>query len=327
MRDFSTKLLLVLLIASNALLQKTWGTPAAELEITFLDVGQGDAILVRSPDQLYGVIDTGPDASVLRQLRRQLPTNLDHLDFVLLTHADSDHIGGAVSVLKQYHVRELIVQRQHKNTSTWEDLKQLAKTQGVTTTNAQAGNKVQWGCCVFVTVLWPLSTYQSTAAPEDINDLSTAILLSFADFDIYLAGDLSSRWEIVAWQTAQQQGYFPKSAKQLEVLKTSHHGSKTSTNAEFLDLTSPQTAIISAGKQNKYGHPHLEVLNHLYLHNVTVWRTDQHGNIKIQVKSDSSYRIESQNLIQSLQFNLLLNNLLHVQKYLSLRAYTSVAQA
>ncbi len=239
------------------------------LLIQVLDVGQGDAIVIRTTDDKYILIDGGPGEVVLEQLGKVLPFWQKTFDLVIATHGDSDHISGLVEVMNRYEVKVFIYNGEDKNTEVFDELMRRADIHNVRVETARSDMDIQIGCCLSFDVLWPNISY----SPElSSNDLSVGLIASYGNFDMYFAGDLSSNYE---------EEMLKNLPKHVEVMKLSHHGSKTSTSLELLDLLTPEKAIISVGKGNTYGHPSKNIIDSLSSRGVVIHRTDEEGIVSI----------------------------------------------
>lgn len=247
------------------------------LQVHFLDVGQGDSVLLVTPDKEYILIDGGPSSGVIEQLGKTMPFWQNRLDYVVATHGDADHVTGLVDVLERYEVENFVYNGEQKNTLVYKRLMQLAKTNDANIIQATAESDFLVGCCLYIDMLWPVNGYDENLGS---NDSSVALVASYGEFDVYLAGDLSSQYEL---QMLSGQKY------DIEIHKTSHHGSKTSSPPELFELINPEVSIISAAEDNRYGHPHNEVLTILNQERVRVYRTDEHGNVSIFSDGDNYF--------------------------------------
>lgn len=244
--------------------------PDGRLHVAFLDVGQGDAILVTSPDGRHLLIDGGPAATNLNwRLGQQLPFWDRTLELVINTHPDSDHLGGLVSLLDRYRIEQALVADlavSNQLFREWE--KELAEAE-LTPVVGQAGQQLELGGGVTATVLNP---GPASANFDDPNDHSVVLRLQFGQISFLLPGDIETAVEqkLVASET-------PLAAT---VLKSPHHGSRTSSSEAFLEAVAPQLVVISVGAENSFGHPSPEVMERYAAHGLPVLRTDQRGTIE-----------------------------------------------
>ena len=235
--------------------------------VAFLDVGQGDSILI-SRGSYQILIDGGPDGTILmEQLGAQMPFWDRNIEIVIATHPDSDHIDGLVSVFKNYSVNQFWYTDAGKDTSVYRALSHYAKNEsGVEKIIAYSGLRANIVSGVHLDVIYPFKDAMGDI--ENINDSSITTLLTVGEEIFYFGGDLTSTIEDV----------LPLN-DEITILKASHHGSKFSTSDTFLQKTAPRDVIISAGKDNRYGHPHKRVLQSVKNIGAQIFRTDQQGTI------------------------------------------------
>ncbi len=238
------------------------------LKVAFLDIGQGDSIFIETPDGVQMLIDGGPDGSVLRELSKQMPLFDRTIDIVLATHSDKDHIGGLVDVLKSYQVENVVRSENINDTSVSEAFDVAVDYEGTEVHIAQAGQQYEIGASTTLLILSP----QGDATNWETNTASIVAMLQYGETEFILTGDAPINIE----------EYIAKTYGKLlegEVLKLGHHGSKTSTVDLFLDTIKPTYAIVSAGADNSYGHPHQEVISKLKSRNIKILNTAELGTI------------------------------------------------
>ena len=245
------------------------------LTVAFLDVGQGDAIYIETPDGVQLLIDGGPDSSVLRELSSQLPHFDRTIDIVLATHSDKDHIGGLVDVLNRYEVGSIITTNNKNDTSIAETFSELVQLEGADLYTAQAGQQYQLGASTTLFILSPLGDPTNWES----NSASIVALLQYGDTSFMLTGDAGVNTE--EYLVSSYGEYL-----QSDVLKLGHHGSKTSSGDDFLDTVRPEVAVVSAGIDNSYGHPHPSVVTSLEERDIKILDTSKQGTIVF--KSDGT---------------------------------------
>lgn len=225
------------------------------MEVSFLNVGQGDAIFIKFPNGKTMLVDAGRwDSDVKRELSALGVTSIDTF---VATHPDADHIGGADYVIKNYKVKNVIDSGQDHTTQTYIDYLEAIKAQGCTFKEAAIGQNITLDSNVAVKVLYVDSN------ASDLNDGSIVLMVTYGNIDYLLTGDAGTKVEakLVA-----------KYNMQAEVLKVSHHGSSTATSQAFLNEVKPKYAILSYGN-NSYGHPTSTVVNRLKAINATIFET------------------------------------------------------
>ncbi len=246
-----------------------------DVKISFLDIGQGDATLISKGSQQI-LIDGGPDSTVLlEQLGKQLPFWDRNIEIVIATHSDGDHIDGLIGVFENYSVDQFWHTNAGKDTSIHRALMHQVKNEAdIMDIIAYRGLEAMIDVNTRLSVIYPFDSDVSDI--DDINDASIATILYVGDEIFYLGGDLSSEIEDVL-----------PIDDEITVVKASHHGSKSSTSEIFLNKTKPRDVITSAGKDNRYGHPHFDVLNRLESMDINIFRTDTDGTIIYNCNNDS----------------------------------------
>ena len=243
---------IILFLSLIVLIIIFWLTlPSKKVELIFCDVGQGDAALMTYKNWQM-LIDTGPNnKKVLSCLEKNIPFWDKKIEVVIITHGDNDHSGGLSDVLKYYQIEQLF---SSENLSQFD----LVKNNWMTFEVVNPKEKVKKG--------------------EDNNENSIVGILKFYDFKIerdvkiFMAADIDLETEQrLVWQKIL--------TEEVDVLKVSHHGSKNGTSEELLNVLKPKVAVISVGKENKFGHPTKEVLDKLKAKNIEIKRTDLYGNI------------------------------------------------
>ncbi|MCC8161972.1 MAG: MBL fold metallo-hydrolase [Lachnospiraceae bacterium] len=241
-----------------------------ELTVHFIDVGQGDCTLITQGDHAM-LIDAGDNTEGENVVSYLDYMGIDELDYLVLTHPDADHIGGADVVLYHIDCETVLTPDREADTKSWSEVVEAMSEKGLEAVHPQPGDSYALGEASF-TVLGPLQDY------EDSNDCSIVLRLTHGDNAFLFTGDAeeNAEAEILA------SGY----TLSADVLKVGHHGSRSSTGDEFLAAVSPSCAVISCGEENDYGHPHAATLNKLRTSGVSLYRTDEQGTIT--VTSDGS---------------------------------------
>jgi competence protein ComEC len=252
-------------------------TPSGDhgvLEVTAIDVGQGDSILVVAPDGATMLIDGGGSIGPVHSefdFGEDVVSpylwwrGLDHLDVVVLTHAHGDHIGGLSRIVQNFHPKEVWVGINPETPALYHFLAVDAENQAAVKRHT-AGETLQWHGTE-IRVLSPPADWRPKKEPK--NDDSLALLVSYKSTSALLAGDLEKKME----------RFVAAESPRADVLKVAHHGSATSTTQELLDAVQPRFAAISVGWHNSFGHPRLDVLERLQAAHVRTYRTDMLGMI------------------------------------------------
>ena len=239
---------------------------SAYLKVHFIDVGQGDSILIRSPHNKYMLIDAGENSSgdtVVSYLKKE---GVEKIDVLVGTHPDGDHIGGMDKVIDSFEISTVYMPRVSKNTKTFGDVLKGLKKKKLKIDKPVAGEYIDFDNAIKVQILAPNSDKY-----DDTNNYSIVLKVSYGKTSFLLTGDA----ENVSEEEMLEKGYNLKA----DVLKVGHHGSRSSTTPKFLSAVSPGYAVISAGKGNKYGHPHKKTLKKLKDGNIELYRTDKDGTV------------------------------------------------
>ncbi len=250
--------------------------PNNNFEIRFFDVGQGDSIFIKTPENHQILIDTGPDNKVLEQLLNAMPFFDRSIDLLILTHNDLDHIGGALDILKRYEVDYIFLNGVSAGSPIYlkliSELEKLNKSAISKIIIPFAGEKYYFGD-VKMEVLYPFSSLLGETG-HNANDSSIVVQIEYEGKKILLAGDISEEIEkiLIKKYGSRLQSY---------IFKANHHGSKSSNNLGFLQVVLPEIVVIQAGKENRFNHPHLEVLINFYKVNVReIFRNDIDKTVK-----------------------------------------------
>lgn len=246
------------------------------LSVTFLDVGQGDAIFIESPTGMQMLIDGGPDAAVLRRLSEGMRFFDRSIDIVLATHADKDHIGGLADVLERYEVAEIVMTENRGESAAAETFFERADAEHARIVYARRGMQYDLGGGTVLTVLFP----DRDPSLLESNTSSIVARLVYGDVEFLFTGDSPQAIEehlVMLDRGAPSASW--RSELRSDILKAGHHGSRTSTSELFLDAVRPKYAVISAGKDNTYGHPHKEVLAVLAEIGAEIKNTAEEGSI------------------------------------------------
>lgn len=299
MKKFTTFISVLLILIVGLFLYSKLNNSQKHFQVTFFNIGQGDAALIQFADGKKMLVDCGPDKKILAKLGMALPFYDRTIDYVLATHPDLDHYGGCVDVLKNYNVKEIIINGHKKEYDPyWRAWDEAIKNEGAIVkiiTSAEeliiASSTLQF--------MSPDSSLPLAVSADDSNNYSIVFKLKNERTSFLFTGDMEEPLEKAleykycsttarvqnieplrqaSSNTVGAQYLVPCPALQANVLKVGHHGSDTASGEEFLNLVNPKTAIISVGK-NKYGHPSLRVMKKLERVGTEILRTDEVGDI------------------------------------------------
>jgi len=263
------------LVAGNIFIYEyIWNSFPAKLVATVIDIGQGDAVLLEFPNGKRMLVDTGPssqqfDAGVRTILPLLKHKGIGKLDYLLITHPHSDHIGGALSIIKSIKVDTLVMAELYSENRLVRDVMQIARERNVGMKAAFAGSRIQIDTNARVYLLWPA---KDKCTGMNANNSSVVLKVHYGKSSLLLAGDAENDAE---QNMIRRYNAFLSSG----ILKVGHHGSITSAGEEFLNIVHPQKAIISVGNHNQFRHPSPFTINRLMSHAVEIERTDKSGAI------------------------------------------------
>jgi len=272
-RKYSKEVVLGTLILSNIFV---WFAvydrqPGDKLSVYFLDVGQGDAIFIDSPRGGRVLVDGGANRKVLSELGKILPFADKRIDVMIETHPDKDHIGGLPEVVSRYEVGMFIEPGVESENSIDDELKKRLGEKNIPKLLAKRGMVINFGDGVKLQILFP----NQDVTRWETNRASIVAKLIYGDKSFLLTGDSPLQVENILLS-------LDKNLLDSDVLKAGHHGSRTSTSLTYAEAVSPEYAIISAGLDNTYGHPHKEVLDILAKVGSQILNTADSSTIKFE---------------------------------------------
>ncbi len=245
--------------------------------VNYIDVGQGDSILI-GYDGHYALVDGGGSTMNVTDKGQYVvmpylkALGINRLDYCINTHPDADHIGGLFAVVDQLKVDNLAMHKDYGDNTLQKQLLALAENRNVNVDYLGSGDVIDLGGKVTVKVIAP--DYDTAFTSDNVNEGSLVLKVSYGDFDILLDGDLQGdeQTELLARD---------EDWSQIEVLHIPHHGSKNSFDENWYAAFSPQAVMISVGKDNSYGHPYSDIIAYWQNRGVKVFRTDIDGSVKI----------------------------------------------
>lgn len=248
-------------------------------KFTFLDIGQGDSLLIKTAQNNFALIDSGKGSVILEELATKIPYTNKELEFIAITHPDADHMEGFIEIVKQFKVKRIFMVKTNKTNELIKTFESEVLKRQIPVYELKNIHDFTFDEITFE-VLWPEST-TNVYDIDNVNNTSISFLISADTFDILAMGDLESEFELKALKNIN-------TSQPIEIFKVSHHGSRTSSNIEVLRQIDPAYSIISAGENNSYNHPHPEVLHNLQLFDTQIYRTDSQGTIEIKVNKGNA---------------------------------------
>jgi len=255
-----------------------------ELQVYFLDVGQGDATLFITPSKQKILIDGGPGNSVLTKLGEILPFHDRQIDLLILTHPHADHLDGLLEVLKRYQVRILLLNPVYYSNGSYLELWQTLEKSSTQVWRAESKTDFELVDQIKLDVLFPYSV-QLGLSYKNVNNASVIFKLTYGNTTFLLAGDAEREVEdlLLANNTELSANYF----------KLSHHGSRTANQLAFLRSINPRLVVISTGRDNKFGHPHAETSQTLAALNLPAWITSNTGSLHLSCNLETCETLDS----------------------------------
>lgn len=264
------------------------------MRINFIDVGQGDSCLIRYKGTNI-MIDSGGSLSKNKDGKSYdigenvlnnylLNRGITRLDYIMVSHFDEDHSQGFVFLLKNMKVKNVIISEQYKTSSIYEQFKQICKKQNIQIIYVKSGDEIRIKDLAFK-ILHPKSK-ENQISENPLNNNAIVCMVKYKNRRILFTGDIEkvAENEMVKEYT---------NGLKADILKVGHHGSKTSTTKEFLDLINPSVALIGVGQNNKFGHPNEDVIKRLEEKNIQIYRTDEMGEISVIIDKNGKIKINT----------------------------------
>lgn len=242
------------------------------LRVHVLDVGQGDAIFIETPEHFQILIDAGPDKSILTELGEVMPFWDREIDAVVLTHPHSDHVGGLPEVLRRYRVNRVYTTGVIHTSSDYLTFLDLIKENNIDTTAVTEPFTLEFDSGIDFEFLYPLKSFVGLRV-KNLNNTSIANRLVYGDTAIMLTGDLETE--------AEEELLLSGRDLTAQILKAGHHGSATSSHLEFLEAVDPDLALLSCGAGNSFGHPSARTVSRMERQGIDILRTDLSGSISL----------------------------------------------
>lgn len=266
-----------------------------KLNIHFVDVGQGDCTFIVTTRKQTILIDGGGSTSKEYDVGKNtlLPYVLDRgytkLDYIFISHFDQDHVAGILTILEELKVETVIIPKQEENTENYQKFLELIKEKRIKVNIVKKGDRVNIEKNVYFDILWP---EKEQIKENVINNNATVMKMYYGNFSILFTGDIEEKAEEKILKVYEGK----ERLLNANILKVAHHGSKTSTTEKFLKWVNPKAALIGVGKNNLFKHPSEKTIENLRKHNVTIYRTDENGEITITIDKNGEFLINCINL-------------------------------
>lgn len=264
------------------------------MKINFIDVGQGDSCLIRYKGTNI-MIDSGGSLSKNEEGKSYdigenvlnnylLNRGITRLDYIMASHFDEDHSQGFIFLLKNMKVKNVIISEQYKTSSIYEQFKQICKKQNIRIIYVKSGDEIRIKDLAFK-ILHPQSK-ENQISDNPLNNNAIVCMVKYKKRKILFTGDIE---KVAENELVKEYNNELKA----DILKVGHHGSKTSTTKEFLNLINPSIALIGVGQNNKFGHPNEDVIKRLKEKNIQIYRTDEMGEISVIINKNGKIKINT----------------------------------
>ena len=278
--------ILIIVLTSNLVIKLN-----KDLKIYFIDVGQGDSCLIITPTNKKILIDGGGsefgsfDVGEKTLLPYLLDRKIKKLDYVLISHFDSDHVGGILTLMEKIQIEKIIICKQGEVSENYKKFLKILKSKKIKVQIVKAKDKISIDKDTFFYILHPAN---ELIKDNILNNNSIVTKFYYRNFSILFTGDIE---EIAEKELIKK--YESSSILRSTVLKVGHHGSKTSSTKELLEKVKPKIALIGVGENNNFGHPNSEVLNRLNSLNCKIYRTDLNGEIVLTIDKNSKVYVST----------------------------------
>ncbi|MDP4009307.1 MAG: MBL fold metallo-hydrolase [bacterium] len=247
-----------------------------EAKVVFFDIGQGDAVFLRTSHGHRILIDGGPDDTLVQKLFQELPFWSRRIDAIILTHPHADHVAGFFPILEQFDISLILWSGVRYDSSFARQWEKLVKENGENVIIAKFPLRILWNTFSqdFLDVLHPFESLEGQSL-KDVDKSSLVLRASISERKFLFTGDLFRDGE----QKLVERGFNLRS----DILHVGHHGSRTSTDPLFVEAVAPAIAVIQMGRENRFGHPHQETIATLERYGITILRTDREGDIDFHI--------------------------------------------
>lgn len=250
------------------------------LEVDFLNVGQGDSILIKTPYGQNILIDGGPDDKVVNELGREMSWWDKQIDLIILTHPHDDHVSGLLEVIKRYKVKKIAytgVVHSSPNYLAWLE---LVKSEKIPVIIIDRPQKIEFGPDCWLDIVYPRESLLGKSM-DNLNNSSIIARLVFRHTNFLFAGD--------AEEEVEDKLFLEGIDLSADIFKASHHGSDTSNSQEFLESVNPDMVVIQVGEDNKFGHPSLRAVKRFERLGAQIFRTDLDGAVELTSNGESVF--------------------------------------
>ncbi|MEI6627325.1 MAG: MBL fold metallo-hydrolase [bacterium] len=239
---------------------------ANQWRVVFLDVGQGDAVYMRTPDNLDVLVDGGPDDMISKKISQYLPFGDQKIDLLILTHPHADHVTGLVELINKYQIERIMMTGVLHMAPDYLAFLAAVNKQKIPVTIINGTSSNMFGKYLQLDILWPKASFAGERL-DNLNNSSIVTKWTYVSSTLLMTGDFEQEEKLINDNVMAQ------------VYKVGHHGSSNANSKDFLNLVKPQIAVILVGKNNTYGHPHYRTLYYLQQLGTKIYRTDELGDV------------------------------------------------
>lgn len=269
---FSSLTLAILIILFSTLIYAAFQPDSNYSKITFFDVGQGDSALIKTNENQRVLIDGGPDNSVLSKLDSEIPFYERRLEAIILSHPHADHLVGLIEVIKTYKVSKIYMSGVLHTTPEYLEFLEIIKDKNIPVQIVKSGDQLKFDEKTKIEFFYPKEELTGQKV-ENLNNSSIVLKYTDNNSSAIFMGDLEIE--------GQEELYKTNDNLKSDILKVSHHGSLNGTTNKLIERTKPKYAVISSGKNNKFGHPSAKTVD--ILNGIKVFRTDKEGDISFRL--------------------------------------------
>lgn len=283
------KKVLLLLLISTLIFNSIIIIPNNYLEYDFIDVGQGDCSLIITPKGKTILIDGGDNQNYDNGEKTILPIlinkRIKQIDYLIISHFDSDHVGGLFTIMEKYRIKQIIISKQVESSDNFKEFMNIIKVRKINIKGITKGDKIIVEKDVSMLFLWPSN---KLITENGLNNNSIVCKLIYGSTSILFTGDI----EAIAEKKIIEEYKDNLQVLNSTILKVAHHGSKTSSIQEFIEAVGPKIVMIGVGKDNKFGHPDSNIIDEFSKRKIRICRTDNNGQIKIKINKDQILKIK-----------------------------------
>lgn len=281
MREHKNKIYFFVIIFLSLSTIFVWRLVFAQHEgadVIFFDIGQGDSALISESNNVQILIDGGPSGAVMSKLGSAMPWGDNTIEIVIVTHPDKDHIAGLVDVFERYNIGTVIATMVPHSLAEYQEIKRLINQKNIPVVHIKAPQRIFLEQGSYLDIIYPFDVSNITEK-DSTNAKSIVGRFIYGSTSVLFTGDLEIPQETEL--------LFKQLNVSADILKVGHHGSKTSSGDDFLDAVNPIIAVISSGKNNRYGHPHEEAIQRILQKNIKIMRTDEQRDILLHTNGST----------------------------------------